>query len=195
MPLPGYYSGSGEIPKNAPLWRPTANGTGCWTRPIPEAASSTFQIGELVSDTTSDTVTMLGGLANPGNSTLTSSLGTTARTDSIRGLALQSASGTTGALVDVVQGDFEVFLRVYSATATNAETQDIKVGDLAEVFRWQDANGVIQTVISPAKNATDGINKVQIVEIPADRSATDQFPGVWVRIRPAWNVLGGITVT
>lgn len=195
MPLPGYYSGSGEIPKDGPLWRPTANGTGCWTRPVPEAAGCTFQRGELVSDTTSNEVTMLGDLANPGNSTLTASLGTTVRTDSIRGIALQAASGTTGALVDVVQGDFEVFLRVYAASSTDAETQDIKAGDYCEVFRWQDANGVIQTVLSAAKNVTDGLNKVQVVEVPAERSATDKYPGVWVRVRPAWNSLtGGITV-
>jgi len=191
MPLPGQYS-SGTLPKNAPLWRPASNGTGVYTRRMTEAASQTFQFGELVSSDSSDNVINLGGLADPSAASITSSLGTTRLTDQVRGLALMPASGTTGAFVDVVEGDFEVFLRLYNATATNAEVQDVKVGDYAELFRYNGA-GDIQTVCSPAPNGTDGINKVQIVEIPVDRSATDQFPGVWVRIRPAWRTLGGVT--
>lgn len=190
MPLPGAYS-SGTLPKT-PLWRPIAGQAG--NIHLPEAASQTFQVGELVSINSSGQVINLGGKSDPTATNVSSDLGTTRLTDQVLGMALTAASNGSAStsnnieIVPATGNDF--FLRVYNSTATDAELQDVQVGDFAELYRYNGA-GDIQTVISAAPDGS--VDKVQIVEKPDDRSATDQFPGVWVRVRPAWAVFGGIT--
>lgn len=190
MPLPGSYS-SGTLPKT-PLWR-TADSTGAVeTRAFPEAASQTFQVGELVGLNSSGQVINLGTKADPSAAGVSSSL---AAGDLVLGMALTSAangsaSTTPNISVIVATGNVQYFLRIYNASATSAELQDVAIGDKAELFRYNGA-GEIQTVISDAANGTDTLNKVIVVEKPAGASATDQYPGVWVRVRSAYQTLGG----
>jgi len=190
MPLPGSYS-SGTLPKT-PLWRTADSSGAVETRAFPEAASQTFQVGELVGLNSSGQVINLGTKADPSAAGVSSSL---QASDLVLGMALTSASNgsastTPNISVIVATGNTQFFLRVYNATATSAELQDVVIGDKAELFRYNGA-GDIQTVISDAANGTDGINKVIVVEKPAGASATDQYPGVWVRVRSAYQALGG----
>lgn len=177
MPIPGEYS-SGTLPKT-PAWR-LRGGAICPTirKGEPVKSGATFQAFELVT-MTSNEVDNLGALADPSAAAITASL---ADGDLVLGMALQGASGNS--TVDIIMADdnVEFLLRLYNATATSAEKQDVKIGDLTELFRYNGA-GDIQTVCSPAPNGTDGINKGVITELPDARSATDQFPGVWVKIR------------
>jgi hypothetical protein len=182
--LPGAYS-SGTLQKDT-RWRPAAGGGGIRQITLPEGASQTFQKFELVA-LSSGKVANYSGEADPAAAAVTAA---GAEGDLVLGMALQKATGTTDTPIDVIIADdnVEFLLRVYNATATSAELQDVTVGDLAELFRYNGA-GDIQTVISAAPNGTDGINKVVIVEKPNDRSATDQFPGVWVKVRPTMRAL------
>jgi hypothetical protein len=191
MPLPGSYS-SGTLPKT-PLWRTADSSGAVETRAFPEAASQTFQVGELVGLNSSGQVINLGTKADPSAAGVSSSL---VAGDLILGMALTSASNAASASatpnisVIVATGNVQYFLRIYNATATSAELQDVSIGDKAELFRYNGA-GEIQTVLSDAPNGVDTINKVMVVEKPAGASATDQYPGVWVRVRSAYQALGG----
>lgn len=176
MPLPGTYT-SGAIPKDGPLYR-VKNGGQPDIRLIPTAASQTYDAGELVF-VTSEAVTQIAAL--PSSGSVSSSL---VAGDLIAGMVLDDAPASGNVRVVIANDDTEFFVRVYNATATSAELQDVAIGDNAEIFRYNNG-GIAQTVISDAPNGTDGINKVNIVEKPADRSATDQYPGVWVKVRPA----------
>lgn len=191
MPIPGTYT-SGTLPKT-PLWRTADSSGAVETRAFPEAASQTFQVGELVGLNSSGQVINLGTKADPSAAGVSSSL---AAGDLVLGMALTSAanaasaSATPNISVIVATPNTQFFLRIYNATATSAELQDVAIGDKAELFRYNGA-GDIQTVISDAPNGTDTINKVLVVEKPAGASATDQYPGVWVRVRSAYQALGG----
>jgi len=191
MPLPGAYS-SGTLPKT-PRWRTADGAGGSSTRHYPEAASQTFQHGELVGLNSSGQVINLGTIVDPGAGLESASL---VAGDLVLGMALASANNTTASTTNnipviLATDNVEFFLRLYNDTATDAQLQDVAVGDKAELFRYNGA-GDIQTVCSAAPSGTDGINKVVITEKPDDRSATDQYPGVWVKVRSALQTLGGL---
>lgn len=184
-------------------WRPAASGSGCRTKYFPEAASSNFKYGEPVIVTTSggvDYVTQMITRPSAGNVS-----GSLAATDFLLGWALAPATTTTGSPIPVLLAkDVEVLLRVYNATASASEPQDVAVGDLAEIFRFNpnDATNNTFAVISAAPNGTDGINKMIVVEkYSVDMRATnaafageqdnaDDYGLVWATVRPAFTAQG-----
>lgn len=150
---------------------------------FPEAASSDFDNGEFVI-LSSGSVTQMATAPAAGAVSASLAAGTL-----ILGMALKSATGTTGTKIPVViaNDDTIFYIPVYAAAAADAQYQDVAYGDNGEVFRYKDAggSGEMQTVVSAAPNGTDGINKVVIVEKCKTTSATAEYAVVGVKVRSA----------
>lgn len=203
QPNPGVLSATNTLPKGL-KWRPASGGGGIRTVRLPEAASQTFDAFELVSLDSSGNVTNLFAKSDPAANAVTSSASASAAGSPatlVIGMTLTpasnlgSASTTNNIEIIVADDNAEFLIRVYNATGSSAEMQDVLVGDRAELFRYGGASisstiRDCQTVISDSANATDGINKVVVAEIPADLVAADQYPGVWVKVRSGARSLG-----
>lgn len=195
--LPGQYV-SGVLPKQ-PSWRCVGGGQPQIIQ-VNESSSQTFQQGELVSVVVTSNVPYainMGALADPSADGVSSITGAVAKTDHIWGMALTPATNAAAVTSNrnisilLATDDIEFFLRVRASTAGASEVQDIAVGDLCPPLRYNGA-GDIQTCFLAAPDGTDGNNKLIITEIPIDRSATDQYPGVWVKVRRAWQWPAGL---
>ena len=143
-----------------------------------EAASSDFKKGELVI-LSSGSVTQL--TTAPAALAVSAVLNTA--NVLVIGMALADASGTTGTSIPVLVADAntEFCLRIYAAAATDAQLQDVAVGDRAELQRYNDG-GSIQTVVSAAPDATAEENQVVITEKPTAEAATDEYAWVWCKV-------------
>lgn len=205
MPLPtpiaptaSALSSTNTLPKIGAIYRAVGWGH-VKTRLLNEAASQTYDRGELVSLNASGAVTNLGTAADPSANAVSASMSASAQgtpSTLVAGMALKAAgnlSAATTSIQDAVpvveaSAHVEFLMRVYNATRTSAEVQDVAVGDAAELFRYAGASisttvRDCQTVISAAPNGTDGINKVVITNIPREWAATDQYPPVWCMVR------------
>ena len=144
----------------------------------PEAASADFQKGELV-------LLSAGGVLQVATAPAALAASAVLNTANVPivGMALADASGTTGALcpILVANADSEFCLRVYAAAATDAQLQDVNVGDAAELQRFN-TGGNIQCVVSAAPDSTLTENQVIITEKPSVQGATDEYPWVWVKV-------------
>ncbi len=180
-------------------FRPAFHGAALRTQVYPEAASSNFRYGEAVI-LSGDSVANMA--TRPSAGAVSSSL---SAGQLILGYALADATGTTGNPVPVLLAqDVEVLLRVYNATATNAELQDIALGDTAEPFRYNadSGNKNVFTVISDAPNGTAAINKFVITEkyspdltgtnatLVGEQAATATYGLVWAKVRDSLTVQG-----
>ncbi len=180
-------------------FRPAFPGAAIRTELRPEAASSNFRYGEAVI-LSGESVTQIATRPSSGAVSSSLSAGTL-----IYGWALANATGTTGNPVPILLAkDVEVLLRVYNATATNAELQDVAIGDLAEIFRYNadSSNNNVFTVISDAPNGTAAINKVVIKQkysqsdtstnaiFVGEQAATDTYGLVWCQVRDSLTVEG-----
>lgn len=161
-----------------------------------EAASQDFDIHELVSFDSSGNVTKLNALAAPAaNAVSASGAASAVATNStlIIGMtktaASNSGSASTTRNIEVLPSwAYEFLVRVYAATSTDAQVQDVLVGDRVAFQRYGGASisstvRDCQTVATAAPDGTDAINKGRIVEIDPDFAATDQYPPVWVQVR------------
>lgn len=203
MPIPSALSATAgaalsatnTLPKIGGIYR-AVNGGHVRVRLLNEAASQTFDRGELVSLDASGNVTNLFTTADSTANTATfpnTAVAQATPSTMVAGMILKAAtngSASTDKSFPLVEAgeNVEFLIRVYNSTSTSAETQDVKVGDNAEITRYFCA-GIssvrdAQTVCSAAPNATDGKNHVVIVEIPSEHGATDTYPPVWVRVRP-----------
>lgn len=203
MPIPGYPN-PGTLSSTNTLSKPQVNrpamlGGAQRTYSAKEAASQTFDYGELVSLDSSFNVTNLFAKADPAaNAVSSAGSSSTIATNStlVAGIALVAAANagaisTTKNIVVLIGDDsVEFFLRVYDATATNAVTSNLNVGMITSFFRYGGASisstqRDCQTVFGYQANGTDAINKGQITYIPSEWASTDQYPAVWVKIRNA----------
>lgn len=154
-------------------------GSGCATIVhYPETASSDFKKGELV-------ILSSGGVTQLATAPAALAVSAVLNTSLVPvvGMALADASGTTGALcpILVANADTEFCLRVYAAAATDAQLQDVAIGDAAELQRYN-SGGTIQTVVSAAPDSTLTDNQVIITEKPSVEAATDEYAWVWVKV-------------
>lgn len=144
----------------------------------PETASADFKKGELV-------ILSSGGVFQVATAPAALSVSAVLNTSlvPVLGMALADASGTTGALCPVLiaTADTEFLLRIYAALATDAQLQDVAIGDAAELQRYNDGSS-IQTVISAAPDSTLTDNQVIVTEKPSAEAATDEYAWVWVKV-------------
>jgi hypothetical protein len=179
-------------------WRPAFSGAALRTVTKPEAASSDFKYGEPVT-LSSGSVTQVATAPSAGADS-----SNVADTVIIYGFALADATGTTGNEVPILLAEnVEVLCRVYDDsgdTASDAELQDVAVGDLAPIRRYKaSSGGNIFMVVGAAASGTAAENKVVIMEKyseyvsssrPGEQVAGDDYGLVWVRMRDAYTTQG-----
>jgi hypothetical protein len=170
-------------------WRPAVSGAALRTEYFPEAASADFKFGEPVT-LSSGSVTQVATAPSEGADSAN-----VADTVIIIGIAMAPATGTTGTSIPVLLAEnLEVLTRVYDDsgdTASDAELQDVAVGDLAPIRRYKLTGGDIMMVVGAAASGTAAENKVVIVEKYGDgQAATDDYGLVWVRFRDAYTTHG-----
>lgn len=207
MPIPGQPN-PGTLSSTATLakpqhWRPVPGAGGMRQVTLYEAASQTFDYGEIISLDTSGNVTNMGALSDPAANAVSSAMSTASATSPSTlcyGIALQPASNlsaistTRNIPVLILDNNIEVFLRVYNSTGTSCEVQDVAIGTAYEPRRYGGANisttvRDCQTVIAVPANGTDLINKFILMEIPNEYALTDTYAGMWFKVRFA---TGGI---
>lgn len=158
----------------------------------PEAASSDFKKGEVVVISSGSVKHQVPGSAAPAAKAVSAAV---TDGDTVLGWALADASGTTGTMIPILiaNDDTEALGRIHDAAspsvATDSQLQDVVVGDLAELRRYNDGAS-IQTVLTAAPSGTAGLNQAVITEKPSAEAATDEYAWVWYKIKAATRALG-----
>lgn len=119
---------------------------------------------------------------------------TTSSNTSVTGIALagivtnsgaaEAATGRTTIPVAILDGETEVAMRFYNATAGDSELQDVTVGSTYAFVRWSGAGGNANTAWYAASTSTTNPTFV-LVEKSQDSAPSDDYGIGWFSATPA----------